>query len=147
MLQGFRDTTKATNDPGHWKSAHHASEISAFRLTFPLDVLKMVKSTIVPTMSTTNDESTTDTFIGSPWVWQKKLLFHYVGQDTVLAERMNFVETCKQKPHESIAKFEATRHSAKPTAFAKDHHRFTSCNKERSRSSSVNKGHFVWLAR
>ena len=107
MLQGFRDTTKATNDPAHWKSAHHASEISAFRLALPLEVLRMVKSTIVPTMSTTNDESTRDTFIGSPWVWQKKLLFHYVGQDTVLAERMNFVETCKQKPHESIAEFEA----------------------------------------
>ena len=107
VLQGFRDTAKPTNDPDHWKSAHHASEISAFRLALPLDVLRMVKSTIVPTMSTTIDESTRDTFIGNPWVWQKKLLFHYVGQDTVLADGMNFVETFKQKPHESIAMFEA----------------------------------------
>ena len=106
-MQGFRDTAKPANDPDHWKSAHHASEISAFRLALPLDVLRMVKSTIVPTMSTTSDESTIDTFIGNPWVWQKKLLFHYVGQDTVLADRMNFVETCKQKPHKSIAEFEA----------------------------------------
>ena len=107
VLQGFRDPAKPTNDPDHWKSAHHASGISAFRLALSLDVLRMVKSTIVPTMSTTIDESTRDTFIGNPWVWQKKLLFHYVGQDTVLADGMNFVETFKEKPHESIAKFEA----------------------------------------
>ena len=34
------------------------------------------------------------------------MLFHYAGQDTVLAERMSFIETCRQKPHESIAEFE-----------------------------------------
>jgi hypothetical protein len=82
-------------------------EISAFRLALPLDDLRMVKSTIVPTMTTTSGENDEDTFIGKPWVWQRKFLFHYAGQDTVLAERMNFIETCKQKPHESIAEFES----------------------------------------
>ena len=52
VLQGFRDTTKATNDSDHWKSPHRASEISAFRRALPLDVFRMVKLTIVPTMST-----------------------------------------------------------------------------------------------
>ena len=32
--QGFRDTAKPTTDPAHWKSAHHASEINAFRLRY-----------------------------------------------------------------------------------------------------------------
>ena len=105
--QGFRDTTKATNDPGHWKSAHHASEISAFRLALPLDVLRMVKSILYRKCLQQMTKVTRDMFIGSPWAWQKKLLFHYMGQDTVLAERMNFFETRKQKPHESIAEFEA----------------------------------------
>ena len=63
-------------------------EISAFRLALPLDVLRMVESTIVPSMTTTSGENDEDTFIGNPWVWQRKLLFHYSGQDTVLAERM-----------------------------------------------------------
>ena len=107
ILQGFRDTAKATNDPSHWKRAHYAMEISAFRLALPLDVLRMVKSTIVPTITTTSGENDEDTFIGNPWVWQSKLLLHYAGEDTVLAERMNFIETCKQKPHESIAEFES----------------------------------------
>ncbi len=77
------------------------------RLALPLDVLRMVKSTIVPTMTTTSGENDEDTFVGNPWVWQRKLLFHYAGQDTVLAERMSFIETCRQKPHESIAEFES----------------------------------------
>jgi hypothetical protein len=37
----------------------------------------------------------------------EKVVFHYAGQDTVLAERMNFIETCKQKPHEFIAEFQS----------------------------------------
>ncbi|CAB4012668.1 Hypothetical predicted protein [Paramuricea clavata] len=84
-------------------------EISAFRLALPLDVLRMVKSTIVPTMTTTSGENDDreDTFIANPWAWERKLLFHYAGQETVLAERMNFIETCKQKSHESIAEFES----------------------------------------
>ena len=35
------------------------------------------------------------------------MLKQYLGQDTVLAKRMTFLDTCKQKPHESIAEFEA----------------------------------------
>ena len=107
ILQGFRDTAKPTNDPIHWKRAHYAMEISAFILALPLDILRMVESTIVPTLTTTSGENDEDTFIGNPWVWQRKLLFSYAGQDTVLAERMNFIETCKQKLHESIAEFES----------------------------------------
>ena len=107
ILQDWRDTEKAYTDRAHWKTAHYASEISAFRLALPLDVLKMVKSTIVPTMSVMGGEENTESFIGNPWVWQNKLLSHYAGQDTVLADRMNFLETCKQKPHETISDFEA----------------------------------------
>ena len=107
ILQGFRDTTKPTSDPGRWKTAYHALEISVFRLALPLDVLRMVKSIIVPTITTMSGENDEDTFVGNPWVWQRKLLFHYAGQDMVLAERMSFIETCRQKPHESIAEFES----------------------------------------
>ena len=107
VLQGFRDTAKSTIDPAHWKSAHHASEISAFRLALPVDVLRTVKSTISPTIATTSGKNNGNTFIGNPCVWQRKLLFYYAGQDSVLAERINFIEICKQKPHKSVAEFEA----------------------------------------
>ena len=51
ILQDWRDTTKPQSDCKHWQEEHYAPEISAFRLVLPLDVLRMVKSTIIPTMS------------------------------------------------------------------------------------------------
>lgn len=94
-------------DPAHWESVHHASEISAFRLALPLDALKMVKSSIVPMVATTSDKNNGNTSIGNPWIWQRKLLSHFAGQDILLAERINFMKTCKQKLQESVAEFEA----------------------------------------
>jgi hypothetical protein len=64
----------------------------------------MVKTTIVP--SITNDTNR-DTGIENPWVWLRKLLNHYSGQDTVLALRLRFMEEYKQKSNETIADFEA----------------------------------------
>ena len=37
----------------------------------------------------------------------KFILSHYSGQDTLLAERMAFLDTCKQRLHESVGEFEA----------------------------------------
>ena len=107
ILQGWRDTSKTPDNNAHWKDANHAQEISAFRLGLPIEVLKLVKSSIVPYMSDIKSDDTKDTYKGYPWVWQKKLLNHFSGQDTILAERMTFMETCKQRPHESVADFEA----------------------------------------
>ena len=111
MLQGFRDPKK---DPrtsfDHWKKDHHAEEISAFRLALPIDMLKMVKSTVVPNMQTQKSEDdavANQTYIGFPWVWEKMLAGQFCGQDTVLANRMIFLETCKQKEQESIGEFES----------------------------------------
>ena len=98
-LQGWRDTSKDASDNSHWKPEHYASEISAFRLALPIKVWKMVKSSLVPKMS--NDE------VKQPWQWQKKFTSHYSGQDLILAQRMTFMDTCKQKPQESISDFEA----------------------------------------
>ena len=39
-----------------------------------------------------NDDTAADAldrYSGYPWVWQKLVLRHYSGQDTVLAERMD----------------------------------------------------------
>ena len=104
-LQGWRDTTKPMTDDKHWKAANHAEELSAFRLALSLDMLRMVKSTLVPTMQDTNDKA--DGYIKFPFTWERKLLKHYSSEDTVLAERMTFMETCRQKDKESIADFEA----------------------------------------
>ena len=103
-LQDWRDLTKDTSDKDHWKDDCYGLEISAFRLALPLTVWRTVKSTVVPTMTNDDNENTSSK---RPWVWQKKLLAHYSGQDTVLSNRMTFMETCKQKGNESIADFEA----------------------------------------
>ena len=103
-LQEWRDTTKLQSDNAHWKKDNYDLEVSAFRLALPINVWRTVKSTIVPTM--TNDD-VADTSIKHPWVWQKKLLQHYSGKDTVLSNRMTFMETCRQKASESVADFEA----------------------------------------
>ena len=108
VLQGWRDTSKPLSDHAHWTKEHHAKELSAFRLGLPPDVLRNVKTTIVPTMGTDPKAADADeSYSGFPWVWQKLVLRHYSGQDTVLAERMTFLDTCKQRPQESIAEFEA----------------------------------------
>ena len=82
-------------------------EISAFRLAFPVEIRQTVKSTIVPSMPTVIDGSMKETFKGYPWVRQTFLLGHCSEQDNVLADQMAFIESCKQKPGESIADFEA----------------------------------------
>ena len=108
VLQKWRDTTKPTTDNAHWKQENYACELSAFRLGLPADVLRVIKSTLEPQMGT--DATAGDAkekYRGYPWVWQKFLLSHYSGQDTVLAERMTFLETCKQRTHESVADFES----------------------------------------
>ena len=107
-MQKWRDTTKPNTDNAHWKSDNYAQEISAFRLGLPADILRMVKSTLVPNMGTdsTADDSA-DNYSGNPWVWQRCILRHYAGQDTVLAERMTFMDTCKQRHQETIDDFEA----------------------------------------
>ena len=107
ILQGWRDVEKAPDDREHWKEANHAQEISAFRLALPPDVWRTVKSSVMPMMADTADETTTETFRGFPWVWQTFLLRHYSGHDTILAERMTFLETCKQQEGELIVDFEA----------------------------------------
>ena len=74
----------------------------------PLEVLKNVKSTVVLSMGIDPDDADADKqWFGYPWVWQNYNLSHYSGQDTVLAERMTFLDTCKQRLHESVAEFEA----------------------------------------
>ena len=108
VLQKWRDTTKPNTDIAHWKSDNYAQEISAFRLGLPADILRMVKSTLVPNMGTDSTAAdAADNYSGNPWVWQRSILRHYAGQDTVLAERMTFMDTCKQRHQETIADFEA----------------------------------------
>ena len=104
VLLDWRDLSKSPSDKEHWKADCHGMEISAFHLALPLNVWRTVKSTVVPTMTNDDNENTS---AKHPWVLQKKLLQHYSGQDTVLSNRMTFMETCKQKANESIAEFES----------------------------------------
>ena len=109
ILQSWRDTSKPTSDHDHWKEDCYAKEISAFRLGMPPEVLRNIKTTVVPMMG--NDDTAADAldrYSGHPWVWQKLVLRHYSGQDTVLAERMTFLDTCKQKPHENHRRIRGT---------------------------------------
>ena len=103
FLQGWRDTPKPASNHDHWNTDKYAVEISALRLGMPPEVLKNVKSTMVPTMAPT---PTMRTQTSSPWVWQNFILSHYSGHHTVLVERMIFLDTCKQQLHESVAEFE-----------------------------------------
>jgi hypothetical protein len=73
----------------------------------PLNVLKLIKSTIVPLLNKEKGDDEKTKYIGFPWVWENHLIAHYGGQDTVMAERMTFIETCKQRKGESVADFEA----------------------------------------
>jgi transposase InsO family protein len=105
LLQGWRDASKKAE--AQWIEAHYAQEISAFRLAMPLNVLKMIKSTIVPMLEKEKKADHMKKYIVYPWVWENHLLAHYGSQDTVLADRMTFMETCKQRKEESITDFEA----------------------------------------
>ena len=98
-LQGWRDTSKDITNNQHWKAYHYASEISAFCLALPTMVWGMVKTSLVLKMTAVE--------VKQPWEWQKRFTSHYTGQDIILAQRMQFIDTCKQKPQESIADFEA----------------------------------------
>ena len=72
-------------------------KISTFHLALPVDVWQIVKSSIVPIMATTDetDGRSKQTYSGFPWVWHTFLLAHYSGQDSILMEKMTFVEDCK----------------------------------------------------
>ena len=63
---------------------------------------------VVPTMGTDPDDADADKqYSGYPWEWQDSIFSLYSGQDTVFAERMTFLDTSKQRIHESVAEFEA----------------------------------------
>ena len=102
VLQGWRDTSKPASHHDHWNTDKYAVEISALRFGMPPKVLRNVKSTVVSTMGTDpNDAGADKEYSGYPWVWQNFILSHYSGQDTVLTERITFLDTCKQRLHES----------------------------------------------
>ena len=108
VLQGWRYTSKPASDHGHWNMDKYAVEISPLRLGMPSEVLRNVKSTVVPMMCTDPDDVDADKqYSRYPWVWQNFILSHYSGQDTVFPERMTFLDTCIQRLHESVAEFEA----------------------------------------
>ena len=74
----------------------------------PPEVIRNVKSTVVPTMGTNPSDANADKqYSRYLRVWQNFIFLHYCGQDTVLAERNTFLDTCKQWLHESVAEFEA----------------------------------------
>ena len=103
VLQGWRDTTKPASEHSHWNTDKYVVEISALRLFMPPQVLRSVKSTVVPTMGTDPDDADADKqYCGYPWVWQNFILSHYAGQDTVLVERMTFLDMCKHRHHKAL---------------------------------------------
>ena len=74
VLQGWRDTTKPVTDTAHWK----AEICATFRLALPFDVLRMVKSTIVPTMQSGDNKA--DGYIGFPYVWEQTSFITHTDQ-------------------------------------------------------------------
>ena len=52
VLQGWRDTSKPASEHSHWNTDRYAVEISALCLGMPPEVLRSVKSTVVPTVGT-----------------------------------------------------------------------------------------------
>ena len=59
-------------------------------------------------MATVKDHGTTKKiYNGYPWVGQSFLPAHFSSQATFLAERMTFLEVCKQREGETMADFES----------------------------------------
>ena len=68
VLQDWRDLSKSPSEKEHWKAVCYGMELSAFRLALPLNVWRTVKSTVVPTMTSDDNETTSAKHL---WVWQK----------------------------------------------------------------------------
>ena len=60
VLQGWRDTSKPASDHSHWKTDKYAVDVSALRLGMHPEVLRNVKSTVVPTMGTDPENADAD---------------------------------------------------------------------------------------
>ena len=59
-LQGWRETSKPASDHSHGNTDKYAVDISALRLGMPPEVLRNVKSTLVPTIGTDPDDADAD---------------------------------------------------------------------------------------
>jgi hypothetical protein len=66
MLQGWRDPSK--QDETQWVEKHYAEELCAFRLALPMDVLKIVRSTIVSMLNKEKKGDHMTKYIAYPWV-------------------------------------------------------------------------------
>ncbi len=97
LLQGFRDDTKASENPDHWKADCRNKEIAAFNLALSDDILAIMDTTICEKM--TEEQKT------QPWKYQTMLEHHFTGNDNVMPERLSFFN-CTQSPTESIAEYE-----------------------------------------
>lgn len=97
LQRKWRDASKSPTTPEHWVPEKAQSEIAAFFLALPDDVLEIFDTTILPKMTTEEKKQ--------PWTYQQRLEGHFVGQDNVMPQRLAFFN-CTQKPNESVTDFE-----------------------------------------
>ena len=99
LQRAWRDPSKCPTTSDHWVAEKAQSEIAAFFLALPDDVLEVFDTTIIAKMTTTEKKQ--------PWIYQQRLEDHFVGQDNVMPQRLAFF-ICTQKPDESVTDFETT---------------------------------------
>ena len=91
------DASKCPTTPDHWVAEKAQSEIAAFFLALPDNVLEVFDTTVLAKMTTTEKKR--------PWIYQQRLEDHFAGQDNVMPQRLAFFN-CTQKPDESVTDFE-----------------------------------------
>ena len=97
LQRAWRDASKCPTTPDHWVAEKAQSEIAAFFLALPDDVLEVFYTTIIVKMTTMEEKQ--------PWIYQQRLEDHFVGHDNVMPQRLAFFN-CTQKPDESVTDFE-----------------------------------------
>ena len=97
LQRAWRDTSKCPTTTNHWVVEKAQSEIAAFFLALPDDVLEVFDTTILAKLTTTEKKK--------PWIYQQRLEDQFVGQDNVMPQRLAFFN-CTQKPDEFVTDFE-----------------------------------------
>ena len=78
LQRAWRDANKCPTTPDHWVAEKAQTEIAAFFLALPDDVLEVFDTTILAKMTGTEKKQ--------PWIYQQRLEDHFVGQDNVMPQ-------------------------------------------------------------
>lgn len=97
VLQGYRDLTRSPDLPTHYIEEKRPLELASFRSALSNSVLNVVQYSIAPQL--TEEEKS------QPWMYVEALRKYCVGEDTVIADRFDFLEL-RQGVHEDINTWE-----------------------------------------